>query len=149
MRLFIDTNVVLDHALFRATGQPYEAKYILSWADQQRIPMFVSTGSFYTFTYLMQKNGIRQRELADRLLSYLHAFQIAEHDNTSFATALADNFRDIEDSFQYQCALKSGCDFLITNNLRDYWSRDNDKMAIQSPLHFLTYTLQKQKGIDF
>ncbi|PSL24302.1 PIN domain-containing protein [Dyadobacter jiangsuensis] len=149
MRLFIDTNVVLDHALFRATGQPYEAKYILSWADQQRIPMFVSTGSFYTFTYLMHKNGIRKSELTNRLLSYLHIFQIAEHDKASLMSALSNNFRDVEDSFQYQCALKNNCDYLITNNLRDFRSGNNDSLLVMSPLHFLTDTLQKQKGIDF
>ena len=149
MRLFIDTNVVLDHALSRATGQPYEAKYILSWADQQRVPMFISTGSFYTFAYMMHKNGIRKSELADRLLSYLHIFQMAEHDKVSLMCALSNNFRDVEDSFQYQCALKNNCDYLITNNLRDFRSGNDDKMIVMSPLHFLTHMLKKQKGIDF
>ncbi len=149
MRLFIDTNVVLDHAFSRTTGQPYEAKYILSWADEQRVPMFVSTGSVYTFTYMMHKNGIRNSELTDRLLSYLHTFQLAEHDHTSLKCALTSNFRDLEDSFQYQCALKNDCDYLITNNVRDYRTQNGDEMMIMSPLHFITHALKKQKGIDF
>ncbi|SEI97469.1 Predicted nucleic acid-binding protein, contains PIN domain [Dyadobacter sp. SG02] len=149
MRLFIDTNVVLDHAFSRTTGQPYEAKYILSWADQQRVPMFVSIGSIYTFAYMMHKNGIRSSELTKRLLSYLHIFQVAEHDLGSLRSALVRNFRDVEDAFQYQCALKNNCDYLITNNLRDYRAQNEENMIIMSPLHFITDKLKKQKGIDF
>lgn len=149
MRLFIDTNVVLDHALFRTTGQPSEAKYILSWADQLRVPMVISTGSFYTFAYLMHKHGIRRGELTNRLLTYLHIFQVAEHDKTSLMTALTKSFNDVEDSFQYQCALKNNCDYLLTNNLRDYKAQNRGDITIMSPLHFLTHTLKKQKGIDF
>ena len=29
-------------------------------------------------------------------------------------------FIDIEDSFQYRCALENGCDVLVTINIKDY-----------------------------
>ena len=31
MKLFLDTNVLLDHALNRATGQPLEISYLMLW----------------------------------------------------------------------------------------------------------------------
>ena len=46
-------------------------------------------------------------------------------------------FDDVEDSFQYQCALQNKCDVLITINLRDYRSADTSKVEILSPTEFV------------
>ena len=46
-------------------------------------------------------------------------------------------FDDVEDSFQYQCALQNKCDTLITINLRDYLSADTSKVEILSPSEFV------------
>ena len=46
-------------------------------------------------------------------------------------------FDDVEDSFQYHCALQAKCDALITINLRDYRNADTSKMEIISPTEFV------------
>ena len=45
-------------------------------------------------------------------------------------------FDDVEDSFQYQCALQAKCDALVTINLRDYRNAATSKMEILSPTEF-------------
>ncbi|MBO7440807.1 MAG: hypothetical protein J6U21_14135 [Bacteroidales bacterium] len=47
------------------------------------------------------------------------------------------NFDDIEDSFQYQSALQSKCDALVTINLRDFENVDAGKIEIMSPTEFV------------
>lgn len=149
MRLFIDTNVLLDHALVRETGQSYEAKYILSWASQNNVPMFVSAGSFCAFTYVLQKNGVRNSDLNSCLLSYLKLVSIAQTDKRCFFDGLVSGFKDPEDSFQYFSALRQRCDYLITSNLKDFSAAAHQGIAVLSPLQFLTKVLRKQKNIDF
>ncbi|MBR1556928.1 MAG: hypothetical protein IJ647_04090 [Prevotella sp.] len=46
-------------------------------------------------------------------------------------------FDDVEDSFQYQCALQNKCDALITINLKDYSNADTAKVEILSPTEFV------------
>ena len=45
-------------------------------------------------------------------------------------------FDDIEDSFQYQCAVQNKCDALVTINLKDYRNADTSAMEILSPEAF-------------
>ncbi|MHA4740092.1 PIN domain-containing protein [Dyadobacter sp. MSC1_007] len=149
MRLFLDTNVLIDHALIRGTGQPFEANFIMDWAAINEIPMFVSAGCIYTFVYLLHKNGIRKEALKKQLSSYLEVLNISHLDSQCFTDGLQSNFADIEDSFQYFSALKSNCNFLLTTNLTDYRCVDNRNITITSPHNFLTTVLQKQKGVDF
>lgn len=149
MKLFLDTNVLMDHALIRETGQPYEAEFILDWAAKNEIPMFVSAGCIYTFVYLLHKHGIRRDALKEQLSYYLEVLNISHLDGQCFTDGLRSNFMDIEDSFQYFSALRSSCDFLLTTNLTDYRCADNANITVTSPHIFLTTVLKKQKGIDF
>lgn len=45
-------------------------------------------------------------------------------------------FTDIEDSFQYQCALENDCDVLVTINIDDYKSADQSHIEILTPSAF-------------
>ena len=53
---------------------------------------------------------------------------------TSFSDT---SFDDVEDSFQYQCALQAKCDALVTINLRDYRNADTSNIEILSPTEFV------------
>ena len=46
-------------------------------------------------------------------------------------------FDDVEDSLQYQSALQSKSDVLITINLRDYRNANTAEMEIMSPTEFV------------
>ena len=47
-------------------------------------------------------------------------------------------FDDIQDSFQYQCAVQNKCDALVTINLKDYRNADTSAMEILSPEAFVS-----------
>ena len=51
----------------------------------------------------------------------LSVFTVAEHDNVSLLCGINDDsFCDIEDSCQYQLAVKHDCDCLLTFNASDF-----------------------------
>ncbi|WP_026628873.1 PIN domain-containing protein [Dyadobacter alkalitolerans] len=150
MKLFLDTNVLIDHALARPTGEPFEAKFILSWALENEIPMYISPGSFHTFVYILQKNGLRNEELKKRLKLYLGFLHVCYTDSKCLLDSLTSSFKDLEDGFQYNTAVKAGCDYLLTGNTKDFSSAaDNSTIKVLAPSKFLTQVLKKRPGIDF
>lgn len=149
MKLFLDTNVLLDHALARPTGQPFEAKFILSWALENEIPMYISPGSFHTFVYVLQKNGLRNEELKRKLILYLGFLHVSQTDSKCLMDSLKSNFKDLEDGFQYNTAVKEGCDYLLTGNTKDFNLTDKNEIKVMAPSKFLTQVLKKKPGIDY
>ncbi|SDF33397.1 Predicted nucleic acid-binding protein, contains PIN domain [Dyadobacter soli] len=148
MRLFLDTNALLDHALERQTGQPLEIAYILFKARKDQIPVFISPGSLYTFVYIMSKNGIRGKALCARLEAYLSFLNISISDKSVFTKGMAAGFKDLEDAFQYATALGEHCDYLITSNVADF-EPFAENIRILTPSQFVIKTLHKKPGIDF
>lgn len=105
---------------------------------------FLSAGSFYTIAYAMEmeikRQGIhnpekvaRTRMYLSRLLDLVHV--VSASDRMYREAILDETFHDIEDSFQYRCALESGCDVLLTINLRDF--RSAQEIRVMSPEEFV------------
>lgn len=148
MKLFLDTNVLLDHALNRSTGEPLEISYLMLWTKNQNIPVYISPGSLYTFTYVLQKNGLRGKDLRMKIEQYLSLVHLCPSDKAYFLEGIQSDFKDIEDAFQYFHGLQTDCDHLITSNVRDFKPHCRD-MQVFSPSQFITQVLNKKPGIDF
>jgi len=46
-------------------------------------------------------------------------------------------FDDLEDSFQYQCALENNCDVLVTINKKDYSKASQTDLEVMTPAEFV------------
>ncbi|WP_254560415.1 PIN domain-containing protein [Dyadobacter diqingensis] len=149
MTLFFDTNALIDHALVRQTGQPMEIAYIIFWAENEKVRILISSGSFYTFAYVLQKNGVRREELRNKLKEYLKLITVADTNNEVLLKGLDSSFTDLEDSLQYMTAVKAKCDYLITSNVTDFKANKKDKILPITPGDFVTKVLGKKKGIDY
>ncbi|MCF2446396.1 PIN domain-containing protein [Dyadobacter sp. CY345] len=149
MILFFDTNVLIDHALVRLTGQPIEISFIIYWAKRKQVDIVISSGSFYTFTYVLHKQGIRRGELKNKLLDYLSMVSVASSSKDSLLDGINSSFVDLEDSYQYMTAIQEKCDYLITSNISDFKSNKKDMIKPITPLDFVTKILGKKKGIDY
>ena len=117
-RIFLDTNIVLDLLGKRAPFFDSIAK-IATLAEQEKITLVVSALSYSTANYVLEK-----QENHDVVMSNLRKFKIISKisDLTELVVekALNCDFEDFEDSLQYFCALQSGCDVLLTRNIRDF-----------------------------
>ena len=149
MRLFLDTNVLLDHALVRLTGQPFEVKQLISWAYDNKIELLISSGSFFTFAYVLERNGIKKDELKTTLKKYLAIVSVVTTSKEVLLKGLDSAFYDLEDSFHYMTALNENCDYLITSNISDFKTSKKDKTRPITPSDFVSKILGKKKGVDF
>lgn len=145
MKVFLDTNIFLEYFLRR---RQYEAvSDLLSAIEDGHLKAVMSAGCVYTLAYLirmeLKRQGIHRPEQTDRLRSTMDVvLSMATVVGVSHKRMVIGNsdmaFDDIEDSFQYQCALQAKCDVLITINLKDYRNADTSAIEILTPEEFVS-----------
>ena len=145
MKIFFDTCTIIDY-LCNRNNSAYVDR-ILQLADDNRWECIISAGSFYTITYLIEldlkHNGYSEKttriaRLREILNGVLNTFFIPELDWLILYKGVNSTlFNDLEDSYQYEVAIKSGCNYLITGNLSDYKNSDQTLIKVLSPQEFL------------
>lgn len=144
MRLFLDTNVFVEFVEHR---KQYDAVcLIIDAVIEEEHAAFISAGSIYTLAYLFER-GLKQQdihkpELTARMRSLmaevLNMSTVVPLSHSSAESAVYDeSFSDIEDCFQYHCALENRCQVLITINDADFKNADSSRMEILTPSAFI------------
>ena len=144
MKVFLDTNIFLEY--FEQRRKYKAVDRLLSAVEDGKLKAVVSAGCVYTLAYLirmgLKRQGIhrpeqtvRLRDLLNIVLSMVTVAGVSHKNMVRGTNDLA--FDDVEDSFQYQCALQNKCDALVTINLKDYRNADTAKMEILSPTEFV------------
>ncbi|MBR4986564.1 MAG: PIN domain-containing protein [Proteobacteria bacterium] len=148
MKLFLDTNVILEY--LEARSEYLYVKRIFDAIEDGSHEAYISTGSVYTLTYLilsaLKRNQIyrpeqiiESRKILNNITHLVHVIDL-KHESIVFA--INDNqFTDLEDSYQYRCALEHACEFLITINTKDYKNTNNNVIRILSPRQFVESVL--------
>ena len=101
--------------------------------------MFVSRNNFIT---RISPSDIHRPELTKYLRGYLAEVldmaTIVELSHAGAESAIYDeSFNDIEDSFQYHCAVENHCDVLITINIDDFKNASQSAIEILTPSAFI------------
>lgn len=138
MKVLVDTNVILDYVLQREHYA--EAKAALVQEVASKSDLLMSVGGFYTMLFVVDKyfrKDLQQSRQAatdqtrDVMRKVLSLFTVAEHDNETLLNGIDDvSYSDIEDSCQYQLALKHGCEKLLTLNASDFPAGSCDGVEI-------------------
>ena len=142
MKVFLDTNIFIEY--FAKRSQFTFVKQIFDAIEDGELEGVLSAGSFYTIAYAMEmelkRQGIhnpekiqRNRLYLNRVLDLVHV--VSASDNMYREAVNDESFHDIEDSFQYRCAIEAGCDILLTINLRDF--RNANKIRVLCPDDFI------------
>ena len=144
MKLFLDTNIFPEFINRRAQ---YESVcHLIDAIVEGKHSACISTGCIYTLSFLFERSlkaqGIHKPEQTARLRSYLtevlHVAELVDLSHYAAEQAIDDeHFSDIEDSFQYQCALENGCDVFVTINVDDFKNADQLQIGILTPAAFV------------
>ena len=154
MRIFLDTNVILENFLAR---EDFKTAHNLFHAMQgQKHELFMSVGSFYTMIFLVDKylrkvigliGDDRVKMLRQMMSNILQTVSVAEHDKESLLRGLKNEaFKDVEDGCQYELAMKTGCTLLLTFNSHDFPSDGNGNVKVMTPAEYLD--LQENKSLE-
>ena len=115
-RLFLDTNFIIDFLLrdefkevsmrFLEEGAKHDCRFLISYL------------SVANFAYVARR--LSQNELYHNLGMINELFDIVPNTQVQIEKAIAMKAKDFEDALQYQAALASDCDCIITRNGKDF-----------------------------
>ena len=127
MRVFLDTNVLLD-VIEARPGLVEESSDVLTLAEGLQAELYIAWHSLATIYYLIRRGRSEQAAMAeiDQILAWAN---IAPVDSLSAVRARALKFPDFEDAMQCVCAESCQADMIITRNTKDF---------IQSPVLVLS-----------
>ena len=144
MKIFFDTCALAEFLCDRI--QADYVNRILEWADKTRSVCVISPASFYTLSYVIdvhyKKLGLdkdlRVKKSRSTFNAILSSFELSET-NENIINRGTNNplFTDLEDSFQYESAVKYGCDVLLTINISDFANCNKSKIEIITPIDFV------------
>jgi len=118
MKLFVDTNVMLDLLGEREPFYVPIAK-LATLADKGQLTIVVSALSYATVSYFLTKYESAKKAM-EKLRKFKVISEICDLDDLIIEKGLNSNFSDFEDSLQYFSALKAECTILITRNEKDF-----------------------------
>lgn len=118
MRVFIDTNVLID---FMAVRHPYyePAAALFSLAEMKELQLVYSSTTVANSFYLLRK-GYSSSQLSEAFENQKSIAEISGVSSSDVYSALSAKWKDGEDSIQYQSALSAKCDYILTRNTKDY-----------------------------
>ena len=137
MKVFLDTNVFAEYIFER--NQFTSVQRIFQAIESKEIEAITSSASIYTLTYLseqmLKRKGIHRPELTELVRKIVHSMlqlvPIGNMEQSEMLLGIKDySFSDIEDSFQYQCALKNQCNYLISLNIKDFPNKSNEIITV-------------------
>jgi len=118
MRVFIDTNVVVDVI---ARREPFfaDSQAILSLCALGEIDGFVSDLTFCNVAYVMRKQ-LGSHELRSGLSVLKNCLTVVPIGDAGISAAIADVTADFEDAVQISAAVAAGADVIVTRNARHF-----------------------------
>ena len=135
MKLFLDTNVLLD-VLAQREPWMHDSAALLSRVDTGNVQGFVAAHTITTLHYLLSKHLSREKALA-ALVELVDLVEIAPVDRAVIQKALSLGWRDFEDAVQAVCALEIEADYFVTRNLRDFSALSIPAVNPSEVLHYL------------
>lgn len=139
MRIFIDTNVLIDLLCER---EGYEqAGHILALSDNPQCVLYTSVLSIANLAYILRK-ALKGKALYQSLNKLSNRLNISPMTQESFERALSLEASDFEDALQYYSALQADCEVIVTRNKKDF---KFSEIAVCSPDEFLVQFLPFSK----
>lgn len=119
MKVFLDTNILLDIILQRAPEFEHAEK-ILELSSAKEITCYCSSLAISHVFYAARKI-IPASKLKPILIDLTEFVVIASVDKEVIERAFSSNFSDFEDAIQHECAVSiKGLNYIITNNRKDF-----------------------------
>ena len=131
MKVFIDTNIVLDLLLQRRNFL-INAEKIFSLAYKGKIVLYFSAVSFVSVTYYLGKHT--NKDIKAVLEDLCKIVKILPFNQRIIENTLHSNFKDIEDGYQYFTAKENNIRIMITRNVKYFLV---DDISVVTPEEFL------------
>ena len=130
MRLFLDTNVLID---FMGERPSYyqQAATLFTLCAERKCDIVVSSLSMVTSNFICCERCNIALPVWTRKASMMkEIIEVSPVDADDIFSSCDSEWDDYEDCVQYKVAKKSGCDVIVTRNIQDFRLSD---IAVLSP----------------
>lgn len=132
MKVFLDANVLIDVVQNRTDFVEASSKVLQLGLDGD-CELCASDITFTTVSYYARKNRTKE-QLYEVLQSIRDFVDVVPSGKVAIDWALRQKSKDFEDAVQYYAALRSGTEYIISRNVRDYPYND---IPVITPRDFL------------
>ena len=144
MKVFLDTNIILD-LLLQREGWEHSAQ-IITLQEKGCLQLCISILTMVNVAYVYSKTV--GEALAVVNLKYISALmEVLPMDAEMMEEAIQAGGQDFEDSFQAIATASAGCDAIVTRNIRDFENlapQTHPLPTLLDPVSLLTLFLSKQ-----
>jgi len=117
MKVFLDTNIILDLLLERDGYE--DSAVIFQMQDEGKLKICVSLLTMVNVAYVYKKTVGNNMAIAN--LKYLSTLvDVLPMDCNQLQKSILMEGKDFEDTLQCVCAAEGGCDYLITRNAKRF-----------------------------
>lgn len=138
MKIFLDTNIILDLLLERDGWE--QAAQILSLQEKGEATLCVSVLTMVNVAYVYRKTVGENLAVANLL--YLSGFmEVLPMDSAMMNEAILAGGRDFEDTLQAIVAASARCDAIVTRNIKDFAKIKPQNLTLPpvfDPIAFMT-----------
>lgn len=136
MKIFLDTNIIIDLVLNRHPWVRYEL-VLLELSRQKKLSLAVSDISFLNLAYAVRK-VMSPDDIYAAMTDLLKYMDVAAADGSVIRSAVSLRWKDLEDYVQYLVARKESADYIITRDLAGFSLSD---IPVMTPVEFLSIIL--------
>jgi len=141
MKVFIDTNVILDVVISRKPFNAIAEQIFLLTAKEQ-LDTSITANSITDIYYFASKSTGDKSKAKEILRVLFSTFNIATIGFDDLSNALELQMNDFEDALLATCAKRSKADYIITRNIKDFV---NSPVTAILPDDFISRFFQKDK----
>ena len=134
MRVFLDTNILLDIIEGRQKFL-LPSSNVFDLGIKGHIQMFATPLTFANCIYTARKN-VGYEKAVQGLKNLKQYVKAATMDDRQVERALYSGMPDVEDMLQYEAALASKCDVIVTRDTKRHFPQDGS-IPVLSPEDFL------------
>ena len=135
MKLFLDTNVVIDVI---AAREPFvaDSRAIFDLCESGKTDGRISALTLCTVSYVLRK-FVTPGTMRTKLREFRNILTPVDLSVSLLDKAIASSIADFEDAVQFYTAVYSGADYIITRNVRHF---PQDNIPVLTPTDFLVLT---------
>jgi predicted nucleic acid-binding protein len=134
MRVFLDTNILLDIIECREKFL-LPSSNVFDLGIKGQIQMFATPLTFANCIYTARKN-VGYENAIQGLIALKRYVMVATMNDEQVENALCSDMPDFEDMLQYEAALSSKCNVIVTRDKKRHFPQDG-RIPILSPEDFL------------
>lgn len=133
MRVFIDTNILIDYLLDRGDNTKIAVR-LLKYSYEHSLEILVCDLTIANISYITRKD-IPRSQFYDIMNRVSKFFTIVPMGENVIKSALEAQWKDFEDSLQYFSAIQANANCIITRNVKDFQEQG---IPIFTPSEFLS-----------